>query len=282
MVNRHLRVLVAINLVLASCGSPKNLGPSFGGGGELPEQAKEAVSIHPVEGSQSKAQSMTLETMEKSDFELSPIHNERSFVQHFKSKQPNVAKVQDTIQPQEPPITTNTKKAKNGLGMFFSGMTVFAAGRFALKIGIRNWISLTATVLGLFLAMWGLAMRTQAPNPVPNAKTRNLNYPDDAGSIPPESEDVMAPASNGMSETEKKTMLWALLVLFSSIVFSIGFLMWLVDVILYSSVMDLLFYPFGEILAIAGLALGLISMIGLIKSDMELKRERKARLKAAH
>jgi len=281
MVNRYLRVLVAINLALASCGSPKNLGPSFGGGGELPEQAKEAVSIHPIEESQSKAQYMTLETMEKSDFELSPLQIEQNLAQNRNIKQPIVVKIQDTIQPPEQSLPAAPKKVKKGSGMLITGMLAFGLGRFALRIGIKNKISLAATVLGLILAMGGLAMRKNAQDPVPNSQTRDLNYPYDEGSLPPESEEVKTPASEGMSETEKKTLLWAGVVVFSTIVFSIGFLMWLTDVILYSSALDLLFYPFGEIISIAGLALGLVSMIGLIKSDMELKRERKARQKGA-
>lgn len=271
---------MAINLVLASCGSPKNLGPSFGGGGELPEQATESEPIHPVAEFQNKTQSLTLESIGKADVELSSFHNKQNSVQKFKAKQPNIAqetspvRVQDTILPQEQSLPEAPKKVKNGSGLFNTGMMVFGLSRFAYKYGNKTKLSGSLALLGLAMAVWGFIRRKNSPTAAPISHQAD---PHETRASAPFEFVGMAPSSEKMSKTEKKTMLWASLVLFSATLFSIGFLMWFLDFILYSSAMDLFFYPFGEIFTIAGLAIGLVSTIGLLKSDMELKRERRAR-----
>lgn len=41
---KYTLLLIWVYLALASCGSPKNLGPSFGGGDEMPELVSKVES----------------------------------------------------------------------------------------------------------------------------------------------------------------------------------------------------------------------------------------------
>jgi hypothetical protein len=264
MVNRYLRLLVAINLVLASCGSPKNLGPSFGGGGELPEQATESEPIHPVAEFQNKTQSLTLESIGKADVELSSFHNKQNSVQKFKAKQPNIAqetspvRVQDTILPQEQSLPEAPKKVKNGSGLFNTGMMVFGLSRFAYKYGNKTKLSGSLALLGLAMAVWGLIKRKNSPTAAP------ISHQADSTEKKP-----------GMSETEKKTLIWAILV--TSLLVNAA-VMGFIDLLLITDANDPFFSPLPLIFAIAGLLSGVVFMINLKKSNMEFEEKRKALL----
>jgi hypothetical protein len=276
---KYTLLLIWVYLALASCGSPKNLGPSFGGGDEMPELISKVESKEQTIAEVSEGSGIVIET--KGDVKSSSASEVIDRPIHRINYQKNVL-----VQPMHHAqsllldshaIDSNQLAFKKWTRVTNWGKLVFLAGLLSLPIGIYSAFFITA--IGLFLMVYGSKKRhkykpiieSHDTGPIPNTNTV---------SVPPIAESQNTgptPNSNAVSESpelrvlrQKKDNL-GLMCLMSSL-FAFG--------ILFMSEMSGGGSSASEnIITVALLCiLSFLLLIAFLQANMEFEEKRKALL----
>jgi len=284
---KYTLLLIWVYLALASCGSPKNLGPSFGGGDEMPELVSKVESKERTIDEASEGSSIVIET--KGDVKSSntievidrPIHRinyqKNVLVQPVHHRQSLLLDSQAT--------DSNLLALKKWNRVTNWGKWIFSVGALGVSSGIGFILSLlgiflAVSALGLFLMVYGSKERhkykpiaeSQNTGPIPNTNTV---------SVPPISESQNTgptPNSNAVSESpelrelRQKKDLFGLLILVPF--FAIGLVI-IAELGASTGV-------FGVMIVLISLVLILLFLIASMDASIKLKRKKKALLEEAN
>lgn len=280
-------LIIWVYLALASCGSPKNLGPSFGGGDEMPELISKVESKERTIDEASEGSSIVIET--KGDVKSSsaievidrPIHR----INYQKNVLVQPVHNRQSLLLDSQAIDSNQLAFKKWTRVTNRGKLVFLVGLLSLPIGIYSALQIIAliTAIGLFLMVYGSKKRhkykpiieSHDTGPIPNTNTV---------SVPPIAESQNTgptPNSNAVSESpelrvlrQKKDNL-GLMCLMSSL-FAFG--------ILFMSEMSGGGSSASEnIITVALLCiLSFLLLIAFLQANMEFEEKRKALLEEAN
>lgn len=280
---KYTLLLIWVYLALASCGSPKNLGPSFGGGDEMPELVSKVESKEQTIAEVSEGSGIVIET--KGDVKSSNAIEIIDRPIHLNNYQKNVL-VQPVHNRQSllldsQAIDSNQLAFKKWTRVTNRGKLVFLVGLLSLPIGIDSAFFITAliTAIGLFLMVYGSKKRhkfkpiAESQNTVPIPNTNTVSVPPIA-----ESQNTgPTPNSNAVSESpelrvlrQKKDNLGLMCLVSSLIAFGI---------LLMSEMSGGGSSASENIITVALLCiLSFLLLIAFLQANMEFEEKRKALL----
>ena len=258
---KYTLLLIWVYLALASCGSPKNLGPSFGGGDEMPELVSKVESKERTIAEASEGSSIVIET--KGDVKSSNAIEIIDRPIHLNNYQKNVL-VQPVHNRQSllldsQAIDSNQLAFKKWTRVTNRGKLVFLVGLLSLPIGIDSAFFITAliTAIGLFLMVYGSKKRHKFK---PIAESQNTGPTPNLNAV------LESPELRELKR--KKDQLSALLM---TPIFAFPFLL-----MLEMSV------GMGVGLVVISLILSFVFLIAYLQASMAYNRKRKALLEEAN
>ena len=254
---KYTLLLIWVYLALASCGSPKNLGPSFGGGDEMPELVSKVESKERTIAEASEGSSIVIET--KGDVKSSTASEIVERPIHRISYQKNVL-VQPTHHRQSllldsQAIDSNQFAFKKWTRVTNLGKLVFLVG--LLSIPFVKYPTYLIAVLGLFLMVYGSKKRHKYK---PIAESQNTGPTPNLNAV------LESPELRELKR--KKDQLSALLM---TPIFAFPFLL-----MLEMSV------GMGVGLVVISLILSFVFLIAYLQASMAYNRKRKALLEEAN
>ena len=264
---KYTLLLIWVYLALASCGSPKNLGPSFGGGDEMPELVSKVESKERTIDEASEGSSIVIET--KGDVKSSntievidrPIHRinyqKNVLVQPVHHRQSLLLDSQAT--------DSNLLALKKWNRVTNWGKWIFSVG----ALGVSSGIGFILSLLGIFLAVSALGLFLMVYGSKERHKYKPIAESQNTGPTPNSNAVSESPE---LRELRQKKDLFGLLILVPF--FAIGLVI-IAELGASTGV-------FGVMIVLISLVLILLFLIASMDASIKLKRKKKALLEEAN